>query len=44
MGLFGIGRELRFGICSYGKAHASPYGAWEGEFFYTEEREIGRAV
>lgn len=44
MGLFGIGRELWFGICSYGKAHASPYGAWEGECFYTEEREVGRAV
>ena len=44
MGLFGIGKELQFGICSYGKAHASPYGAWEGEGFYTEEREVGRAV
>ena len=48
MDLFEIGRELKFGVCSHGKPHASPHTARKGERFYGREgrgvEEVGRAL
>ena len=48
MDLFEIGRELKFGVCSHGKPHASPHTARKGEHFYGGEgrgvEEVGRAL
>ena len=40
MSLFGISRELQFGVCNHGKTRASPCIAREGEHFYKEEKEV----
>ena len=44
MDLFGISRELHFGVCNHGKPCASSFMAKEGEHFYREEKEVGRAI
>ena len=44
MGLFRISRELQFGVCNHGEPRASPLTAREGELFYREEKEVGRAL
>lgn len=44
MGLFGIEREFKFGICNYGKPYVSLCMAREGECFYSGEKEAGRAI
>ena len=44
MGLFGISRELQFGICSHGEPRASLHAAREGELFYRGEKEVWRAA
>ena len=44
MGLFGISRELQFGVCNHGKPCASSHRAREGELFYRGGKAVGRAV
>ena len=41
MGLFGISKELQFGVCNHGKPCPSPCKARERECFYTGEKEVG---
>ena len=43
MGLFGISRILHFRVCSDGEPRASPHTAQQGELFYREKKEVGRA-
>ena len=42
--LFGISKDLQFGVCDHGKLCASPQTAREGEHFYRGEKKVGRAV
>ena len=44
MGLFRISRELQFGVCIFGKPHASPHTVREGEYFYRRSKEVGKAI
>lgn len=44
MGLFGINRELQFGVRSHGEPCTSPHTAREGEHFYKGKKEVGRAL
>ena len=44
MGLFGISRELQFGVYGHGKPGANPWKEREGEFIYGEEKGVGRAI
>ena len=39
-----ISKELEFGAWNQGEVHTSPSMAREGEHFYREEKEFGRAV
>ena len=43
MSLFGISRELQFGVYSQVKLHASPHRARKGELFHRQEKEVGKA-
>ena len=40
----GISKELQFGVCNYGKPHASPEQQGEEKLFYRGEEEVGRAI
>ena len=42
--ILGISRDLQFGVCIHGEPHGSPHTAREGEHFYREEKEVGRAI
>lgn len=42
MGLFGINRELQFGVCNHGEPCASPQQKLRGKLFFTGEEEFGR--
>ena len=44
IGLFRISGELQFRVCNHGEPCASSHMAREGEHFYKEEKEVGRAV
>ena len=44
MGLFGIGRELKFRVCNHSKPRASPHMARTGECFHGEKKEVGRVI
>ena len=44
MSLFGISKELHFGVYNHGKPFASPPAAREENLFYREEEKGGRAV
>ena len=44
VGLFGISRDLHFGVCNHGEPLASLHTAREGERFYKEEKGFGRAI
>ena len=44
MVLFGIGRELQFGVCNHGEPRARPHMARVGECLYREEEEIGKTI
>ena len=44
MGLFGISKELQFGIYNHGKPCATPQQKWKGELFHREKKEIRRAI
>jgi len=44
MGLFGINRELQFGVCNHGKLHASCHMLREREHFYIREKKDGRVI
>ena len=40
-GLFGISRELPFGVCNHGEPRVSPHTARDGEHFYRGEGKLG---
>ena len=44
MGLFQISRELQLRVCNHVEPRASPGTAREGDCFYIEEKEAGRAT
>lgn len=39
-----VGRELQFGVCNHGDPCESPCMVRESEYFYREEKQVGRAV
>ena len=43
-GVFGISKELQFRFSNNGKLYASPCTGREGELFYRQEEEVGRAI
>lgn len=44
MGVFGINKELQFGVYRLGESCASPQQKWRGELLSKGEKEVGRAV
>ena len=44
LGLFGISKELQFGVCNHGEPPAGPPAAREEKLFYREEEKVGRAI
>ena len=44
MSLFGISRELQFGVWNHGELYASPCKSREGKCFYEEETQFERTI